>query len=317
LQTLATSTYPSLTELSYVKGVTSGIQDQLTKKYYTKTVLGSALTQSGTDYFIKCPFYMYCGNASTAAFTKVYKDGVELTFNTDWVWGSAVSSNQQAQELRDNVKIVSRDTGATYTLVYYELKSSIYPEIAMSRDDSYIATNRYVSRNYAHYASGTLQIRRLSGWTFTGDYRFTATYTIMTGGSGTVNMDRTCSNMAYVKNFVKSASLGDWRLEVWKAYGVSGVVNSAGKGTASGIIPYRVLSTNQYDFPALNATIQRFDSGVGNPKGVKLFRLRNIATNETTEFSNKRLAIKCITIKSQILATMNQYIGRYFLPRFI
>ena len=54
VQSLSTSTYPSLTELSYVKGVTSGIQTQLNNKFNTSggTLSGglTATTISATTY---------------------------------------------------------------------------------------------------------------------------------------------------------------------------------------------------------------------------------------------------------------------------
>ena len=50
---LATATYPSLTELSYVKGVTSAVQTQLNSKGYTLTVtsLAGNLSTGQTYYF--------------------------------------------------------------------------------------------------------------------------------------------------------------------------------------------------------------------------------------------------------------------------
>jgi hypothetical protein len=50
---LATATYPSLTELSYVKGVTSAVQTQLNSKGYTLTVTSTAgnLSTGQTYYF--------------------------------------------------------------------------------------------------------------------------------------------------------------------------------------------------------------------------------------------------------------------------
>jgi hypothetical protein len=67
---LATATYPSLTELSYVKGVTSGIQTQLNSKVYSLSFFSNAWTVvAGTTYYI--------GNfprnpATTAGTSRVY-----------------------------------------------------------------------------------------------------------------------------------------------------------------------------------------------------------------------------------------------------
>lgn len=58
LQSLDTATYPSLTELSYVKGVTSGIQTQLDNKeqkgYYTRVATGINYVMSATDDYVGC-----------------------------------------------------------------------------------------------------------------------------------------------------------------------------------------------------------------------------------------------------------------------
>ena len=51
LGSLATATYPSLTELSYVKGVTSGIQTQLSTKGVGDMLLASAQTVTGAKTF--------------------------------------------------------------------------------------------------------------------------------------------------------------------------------------------------------------------------------------------------------------------------
>jgi len=52
ITSLNTSTYPTLTELSYVKGVTSSIQTQLDSKGVGNMVLASAQTNSGAKTFL-------------------------------------------------------------------------------------------------------------------------------------------------------------------------------------------------------------------------------------------------------------------------
>lgn len=56
LGSLATATYPSLTELSYVKGITSAIQTQLNAKGVGDMLLGSAQTNTGTKTFLDGSF---------------------------------------------------------------------------------------------------------------------------------------------------------------------------------------------------------------------------------------------------------------------
>jgi hypothetical protein len=70
IQSLATATYPSLTELSYVKGVTSAIQTQLNTKGYTLGVLSVAsnLAAGQTYYFGNQPRALL----GTATNTKVF-----------------------------------------------------------------------------------------------------------------------------------------------------------------------------------------------------------------------------------------------------
>jgi hypothetical protein len=70
IASLATATYPSLTELSYVKGVTSAIQTQLNTKGYTLGVLSVAsnLAANQTYYFGNQPRALL----GTATNTKVF-----------------------------------------------------------------------------------------------------------------------------------------------------------------------------------------------------------------------------------------------------
>ena len=70
IESLATSTYPSLTELSYVKGVTSDIQTQLDNKGYAIN-LGSASTNlsANTTYYFGVPQLTTTG---TSAIRRVY-----------------------------------------------------------------------------------------------------------------------------------------------------------------------------------------------------------------------------------------------------
>jgi hypothetical protein len=70
IQSLAVATYPSLTELSYVKGVTSAIQTQINAKGYTINVgnLVSNFTASTTFYF-GIPTQV---NTTTAASRRIY-----------------------------------------------------------------------------------------------------------------------------------------------------------------------------------------------------------------------------------------------------
>lgn len=62
LQSLAVETYPSLTELAYVKGVTSAIQTQLTASLNYK---GSITASNDFNTYITTGIYLYGGGAST------------------------------------------------------------------------------------------------------------------------------------------------------------------------------------------------------------------------------------------------------------
>jgi hypothetical protein len=70
IQSLATATYPSLTELSYVKGVTSAIQTQLNTKGYTLGVLSVAsnLAAGQTYYFGNQPRALLGNPTNTKVF---------------------------------------------------------------------------------------------------------------------------------------------------------------------------------------------------------------------------------------------------------
>lgn len=53
IQTLSTATYPSLTELSYLKGVTSPIQTQIDKEKTLDLWVGSSTTTNGTETILR------------------------------------------------------------------------------------------------------------------------------------------------------------------------------------------------------------------------------------------------------------------------
>jgi len=101
LGSLATATYPSLTELSYVKGITSAIQTQLNAKGVGDMLLGSAQTNTGTKTFLDGSFKLrnvantfdaIFSNTNTANRTYTFPDAsgtVALTSNLGgWLTGT-------------------------------------------------------------------------------------------------------------------------------------------------------------------------------------------------------------------------------------
>ena len=103
LTPLSTSTYPSLTELAYVKGVTSGIQTQLNAKASTTQTMGvgssiiGALADQDYTVAIKLPF----AGTITSTTTKCATGTATATFkiNTTALGGTAnsVSTSEQSQ----------------------------------------------------------------------------------------------------------------------------------------------------------------------------------------------------------------------------
>lgn len=94
IKSLATSTYPSLTELSYVKGVTSAIQTQLDGKGYTvSSRFYAALSPTdGTTYY---PVYVFASNVTSGGARsrhKVLKSGTKV--NVGWTHSCSAGSNE-------------------------------------------------------------------------------------------------------------------------------------------------------------------------------------------------------------------------------
>lgn len=102
IQSLATATYPSLTELSYVKGVTSAIQTQLNTKGYTLGVLSVAsnLAANQTYYFGNQPRALL----GTATNTKVFIPKTGTIKRAD-ITSYASTTTGTAQNISVNIRL--------------------------------------------------------------------------------------------------------------------------------------------------------------------------------------------------------------------
>ncbi|MFA4818602.1 MAG: hypothetical protein WC621_02045 [Patescibacteria group bacterium] len=126
LGSLATATYPSLTELSYVKGVTSAIQTQLNAKGVGDMVLASAQTNSGIKTFLNTTMKLrnvantfdgYFVNTNTADRIYTLKDAAgTLAFTSD-ITGTNSGTNTGDQTITLSGDVSGTGTGAITTAI--------------------------------------------------------------------------------------------------------------------------------------------------------------------------------------------------------
>ncbi len=287
------------------------------QQWYEQSKAHTALVTSGTHTFFKTAFQMYMGNQSSALFTKVYLNDVELVFGTDWAWGTDAYWEGSNLKYFDSVKIITPTTG-TYKVTYYEIISNYKPDFAMSRSDNVVVKNKIPPRQFHAYIGSTSVWQKMNGYTRLSSYSHAVSYW-STGGTPMTKIYN-YSDMLYCKNFPKNASLGSWTLEVFKV-GNHYTSNSTGDGlgTGSGMCFVKQLTTNNFAFPTLDSR--------GYPvnykariKGIYKFRLHNIATNEITEFWDRSLIFRMIVLKSMSNVApnfVNQYLGRILVPRII
>lgn len=126
VKSLTTATYPSLTELAYVKGVTSSIQTQLNAKGVGDMVLASVQTNSGAKTFLDTTFKLqnvantFNGsfvNTNTANRIYTLKDANgTLAFTTD-ITGTNSGTNTGDQTITLTGDVTGTGTGSFATTI--------------------------------------------------------------------------------------------------------------------------------------------------------------------------------------------------------
>lgn len=127
IQTLSTATYPSLTELSYVKGVTSPIQTQLDKEKTLDLWVGSSTTTNGTETILR--------TIPIAA-----NDVSDL----DIVWISCqVSTTQTSSNITTRIRVGTSAVPANITLETQLIASGV----TANAGGAYSPINNYIAFN--------------------------------------------------------------------------------------------------------------------------------------------------------------------------
>lgn len=274
------------------------------------------LVTSGPRTYIKCPFYMYCGDASSEKFARVYTmsggdEEEELTFGVHWSWGGTGIENGQSIFL-DNIELLSVDSNATYKVKYVERTSELTPEFAMSRLDGGNARNKWPSRQFSDDGNG-LHFFSISGYTRISSYSHVISYTNEIGGHR--NLICTFSDLLYSRAFPLNADMGDWFIEVRRKGSTNGHNSSTSKsGSQSGLVPLKQeVIGNNYAFPETGEN--GYPQSSAKSKGIYKFRIRNRVTNARTEFWDRELSFHLITIKVNTQESMNHFLGRILIPR--
>lgn len=156
LQTLAVATYPSLTELAYVKGVTSGIQGQINGKQATIT------TGTTSQYFR--------GDLSLATFPSIPAAQIQSDWNQ--------SNNALLDYIKNKPSIPAAQVNSDWNAVSGLAQILNKPTIP--------TVGTWGVLNYPTYASGTPFVKMTAAGTFALD-----TNTYLTSLSGAVLTDQT------------------------------------------------------------------------------------------------------------------------------
>jgi hypothetical protein len=182
LTSAAVATYPSLTELTYVKGVTSAIQTQLNAKG-----VGDALTSNGLDQFAATTSLELLGTISdeTGTGSLVFGTSPAITTPTGIVKGDVGLGNV------DNTSDASKNS-ATVTLtnktIAAELNTAeIYTEVLTTTDT--LAANECYGAVYYVTGAATITLPAVQNG---------MSLTIVTIGAVAVSVDPNASDLIYL-----------------------------------------------------------------------------------------------------------------------
>lgn len=272
------------------------INSSLTAKVVDKEFLGSDLKYGtthipcGSDanvdgYHIVVLYQMY----NNENFVKVYRDGVELVYNVDWVWGRPIAgaTNDISHSIRIN--IAQYAAGSTYRVVYTEYVSNMQPSAYLYRTDAFTMRNRAITSRIYYNAGGVNPCNQQSliAWELAeaGDYVYDVTY----GKASPIVPPYDCATAVRkgfgthlsVREFPENASMGDWRLETWTSGNKRGHPINTGNINLN---PHLVSTNNRIRLKTLSMDDLYL--------GVWYILLRNTRLNIVTNFAPRKLSIR-------------------------
>ena len=270
---------------------------------YTMSLLGSSLSQdsAGNRYF-KTRMPMFTGGD----FTKVYKDGTLMVNGVDWQWGDVKMG--LVNDLRDNIRILAPDMGATYSIEYTECRSSYVPRISMYRRDGEQAPHKAITPRMTLHDGTDSYPRIIDKFTYSDheELIYRVDYIDATGAPHSrSNICKTFSNHLRVNGIAENISLDPWRIELWKTGARSSGGNSGrvgGYNTA--MIPFATYNDNRIKI--IGEIFSKYGSGY-------YLMLRNKATNEITSFARRTLTVNRRNVW-QRGNNGDTYIGMYYMP---
>jgi len=222
IQSLAVATYPSLTELSYVKGVTSAIQTQINSKQGTLT-----LTTTGTS-----------GAATLVGNTlniPQYSGGSSYTFSTGLTNSSGTVTSNLSTGVSGGQSVVG-GTAASNSLTLSSTSNAtkgniLFGTSAYFENTNNLAIGTSTDNGYKLYVNGTIAVASgnaltLSGASLTPGNRFTIgnTWTFKTTNAG--------SNLSGLMSLIANGGGGGQPSLIYDFQNSNGLVFGAGNGTA-------------------------------------------------------------------------------------
>lgn len=273
---------------------------------YTGYGVGSDSNTSGYHFKIDKPMYV----GQSGKFIKLYRDGVELVYNTDWIEGKSIYPNcpDLVPSLRLNIS--QYNSGSTYRLEYYEYTDWYIPTLTLYRTDDYPLINKlitpriYFNDGIDEWAGviNTITNTNLSG----SDSRFSYVVNyIDTSNTYSHDVNKTFGTHLSVREYdIGQPFPSGIRMEIWNKG------NSRGRGTTTGgnnrLNPFITLTSNVWD--GLWSTID---------SGYRLYGkvlIRDINNNIVSQFSSESLILR----KKKVFQEGyygDSYIGEYYISR--
>ena len=289
-----------------------GMKNEPTK-LVVREVLCEDLTFSPSygGYYIKPRYYMYTEPAKPEPeFTKVYKDGVLLTYGVGWVWGNCMTG--QVLDLVDNVRIIDLSPGALYRLEYYESTMLYEPELKMYRAGGGAKNRRITPRFYFASQAAWYIIDSL---TQTGSYDYAATYRKVAGSpwaQGFVIIPKTFSDCVMFKEFEWNVSMSPWRMEVYRVNGRKSRGTQTGSAKSTDMIPFYATPNNAWALAPVPTDLKK----AAIYEGEFYFRYRNTIDNTVTNYARRRLSLRRLGVWQPDPAG-DTWLGRYYMPKLL
>ena len=225
----------------------------------------------------------------TPIFTKLYKDGVLMDYIDHWEYGRNTTGTDQS--LVDNI-LIHDASGLEYTLVYNETVRNLSPTLAL--------THGLDRRN--RMIPSRLNAKIIWSFSKNSDFDYNVVYA-NPDGSNQKTINKTFSNIVYLKEFEYNSDISPWRIEIF-AMNAKRNGRTISPSSNTDLIPKISTTINSVTFKPL----KKFQMAV---------RLRNTDNNIITNWSDRLISIRRYCLWRMVSGSPDTRIGNYFSIRLI